>query len=117
MQTRNLMQAALGVALAAASALAFAQQVDPNNGPVTRAEVKAQLQQLEAAGYRPEGEDASYPADIQAAEARVSQQQGMAQAPAPSDTGYGPATSGTTQSGAPAMAPAQPGGDPNMQQN
>lgn len=39
--------------------------------PVTRAQVKAELVQLEAAGYQPGGDDVYYPADIQAAEQRV----------------------------------------------
>ena len=47
----------------AAPALAFAQ----SNGPVTRAQVRAELIQLEKAGYTPGGEDVNYPQDIQAA--------------------------------------------------
>jgi hypothetical protein len=39
--------------------------------PITRAQVKAQLAELEAAGYRPGGDDVYYPDDIQAAEQRV----------------------------------------------
>lgn len=52
----------------AAPAFAFAQ----SNGPVTRAEVRADLVAVEQAGYQPAvASDAHYPADIQAAEAKV----------------------------------------------
>jgi hypothetical protein len=57
----------LALALAA-PAISFAQA---SNAPVTRAEVRADLIQLENAGWRPSAEDVYYPADIQAAEARV----------------------------------------------
>lgn len=104
MKTRTLVQAAFVAALVAAPALSFAQAQVQNNGPVTRAEVKAQLIQLEKAGYNPAtADDNNYPNDIQAAEARVSQQQGLAQAQTPAETsGYGPSTSGSSQSGQPA---------------
>jgi hypothetical protein len=109
MQTRKLIQAMLVAAMVAAPALAFAQADTGGNGPKTRAEVKAELQQLEQAGYNPaKSNDVNYPQDIQDAEARVSQQQGMAQMKAPGvDTsGYGPAPSGKMQTGQP--APAMP---------
>jgi len=52
----------------AAPALSFAQ----SNGPVTRAEVRAELIRLEQAGYQPgRGDNTEYPANIQAAEAQV----------------------------------------------
>jgi hypothetical protein len=55
----------------AAPALSFAQ----SNGPVTRAEVRADLVRVEQAGYQPGvGEDINYPADIQAAEAKIAAQ-------------------------------------------
>ncbi|ASL46385.1 hypothetical protein bAD24_III03270 [Burkholderia sp. AD24] len=48
----------------------FAQQA---NAPLTRAEVRADLVQIEKAGYSPAtGENQDYPRDIQAAEAKVS---------------------------------------------
>lgn len=108
MQTRKLIQATFVAAMAAAPALAFAQADVNANQPKTRAEVKAELQQLEQAGYNPSmSNDASYPQDIQAAEARVAQQQAMAQArtPAADTTGYGPQPTGKVQTGQP-MAPA-----------
>jgi hypothetical protein len=73
----------------AAPAFAFAQ----NNGPITRAQVKAELVQLEKAGYTPGGEDVNYPQDIQAAEQRVAEQQSIAA------SSYGSAANGTSASG------------------
>lgn len=57
-------------AIVIASALAvpaLAQASD--NGALTRAEVKAQLVQLERAGYNPASDHTTYPANIQAAQA------------------------------------------------
>ncbi|WP_250515554.1 DUF4148 domain-containing protein [Caballeronia sp. INDeC2] len=63
----------VSLAVVAAPTLVFAQS---QNGPLTRAQVKAELVQLEQAGYSPAtGEQANYPADIQAAEAKVAEQQ------------------------------------------
>lgn len=57
----------------ASPVLAFAQQ-NPDE-PVTRAQVRNDLAQLEQAGYNPAlSDNAHYPDDIQAAEARVSAQ-------------------------------------------
>jgi len=60
--------------LAIAPLFAFAQSVQPSNGPVTRTEVKAQLAAVEKAGYQPSATEARYPAGIQAAEAKVAKQ-------------------------------------------
>jgi len=49
-------------------AVSFAQT---SNGPVTRAEVRAELVQLERAGYQPASKQIHYPDEIQAAEQRV----------------------------------------------
>ncbi|MDR5757205.1 DUF4148 domain-containing protein [Caballeronia sp. LZ035] len=85
---------ALAVAAAlAVPALSFAQQSD---APVSRAQVRAELAQLQQAGYNPNISDPSYPQNIQAAEARVSTQT-LAQAPQTSD--YGSVTAGSSQSG------------------
>ncbi|NML31641.1 DUF4148 domain-containing protein [Paraburkholderia antibiotica] len=90
---KSLIQAVTLAALIAAPIASFAQ----SDQPVTRAEVKAQLQQLERAGYNPAtAEDSTYPADIQAAEARVSTQNAMAQG---NTSGYGTQPAGTTQTG------------------
>ncbi|MDR5837488.1 DUF4148 domain-containing protein [Caballeronia sp. LZ034LL] len=82
----------------AAVALAFAAPVASfaqSNQPVTRAEVRAQIVQLEKAGYNPGVvNDTTYPADIQAAEARVAAQNGAAQG------AYGGVADGGSQSGA-----------------
>jgi hypothetical protein len=72
-----------------APALAFAQ----TNGPLTRAEVKAQLVQLEATGYKPSSDHTTYPRNIQAAEARIAAQNGSA-------TSYGGSLDGASDSGA-----------------
>jgi hypothetical protein len=59
------------IASAAAVTNASAQEV-------TRAQVRAELVQLEQAGYSPSrGVDVTYPADIQAAEAKVAAQDSM----------------------------------------
>jgi hypothetical protein len=68
-------------------------------GP-TRAQVRAELVQLEAAGYQPgRSSDPSYPADIQAAEARVAAQNAVAQAAVAGDSGVGGVVSGSSQAG------------------
>jgi Domain of unknown function (DUF4148) len=92
-------------AVAAASALAvplaaFAQS--DASAPITRAQVRSELQQLEQAGYNPAtGEDVNYPQDIQAAAARVAARNGT--------TGYGGVQSGSSASGAPVVIrPASP---------
>jgi len=61
-------------AVAAATALtasvgAFARS-NPS-GELTRAQVRAELVQLEQAGYKPEASDAHYPNALQTAQARV----------------------------------------------
>lgn len=86
------------VSALAVPTVSFAQQT---NGPVTRAEVKAQLVQLEKAGFDPAAQDDDYPHDIQAAEARVQAQQLAAQGTA-SDVGSSAA--GSSQAGAGSVA-------------
>jgi hypothetical protein len=76
----------------AAPAFAFAQ----GSGPVTRAQVKVELVQLEKAGYSPGGEDVNYPQDIQAAEQKVWAQQDIAGASYGSSTGSMSASSERT---------------------
>ncbi|SAL48592.1 purine nucleoside phosphorylase [Caballeronia sordidicola] len=91
---KALIFATLAVAWAA-PAVSFAQTAEP----VTRAEVQADLVQLENAGYRPISEDAFYPSDIQAAEARVHAGHGGTSA-------YGGVTdTGTSMSAAPVASP------------
>ncbi|MGH8777452.1 DUF4148 domain-containing protein [Paraburkholderia sp.] len=70
-------------------ALSFAQ----TNHPLTRAEVRAELVELQKAGYNPSTDYTQYPANIQAAEARLSAQKGV------TSSSYGPSTAGTSASG------------------
>lgn len=85
---KSLIKAVALVVVLAAPVAAFAQS---DQQPLTRAQVKAQLKQLEDAGYNPAvATDATYPADIQAAEARVAAQNA---------TGYGSPAGGTSQTG------------------
>jgi hypothetical protein len=63
-----------------------------STAPVTRAEVKAQLIQLEKVGYEPAVNDVNYPSNIQAAQREVNSQ---------SDTSYGPSTAGSSSHSAP----------------
>lgn len=77
------------IALAVAAPVAsFAQ----SNAPVTRAQLRAELVQLEKAGYNPVSDRVDYPARLQAAEARVAAQNVDAQA-------YGGTVAGSSQSG------------------
>jgi Domain of unknown function (DUF4148) len=88
-------------AVLAAPVVSFAQ----SNQPVTRAQVRAELIQLEKAGYNPGAYDPYYPDNLLAAQARVTAQNGT--------TSYGPAISGSSQSGNPegaaSMKPVLPG--------
>lgn len=84
---------ALAVGTLAAPALSFAQ----SNAPVTRAEVRADLVRLEQAGYNPSlADDANYPADIQAAEAKVAAQNAS---PSTQSSYGGVAQTGSSSSG------------------
>ncbi|MFC0397456.1 DUF4148 domain-containing protein [Paraburkholderia rhizosphaerae] len=98
---KSLIKAVAIAAVLAAPVVSFAQS---NQAPVTRAQVRAELVQLEKAGYNPAmSNDATYPADIQAAERRVQAQnaaQGVAQQPT-ADSGYGAVEGGTSQAGKP----------------
>jgi hypothetical protein len=88
---KSLIEAAVIAALITAPLAAFAQ----SSQPVTRAEVRAQLAQLEKAGYNPaNGNNYNYPANIQAAEARVAAQNDVAQT-----SGYGSGANGSSQAG------------------
>lgn len=81
---------ALSLAIAAPS-IAFAQT---SSGHLTRAQVRAELVQLQQAGYEPSR--TQYPADIQAAEARIAAHN---RAAGNDTTGYGSPTAGTSQAG------------------
>ncbi|SAL02626.1 membrane protein [Caballeronia pedi] len=81
----------IAAAVLSAPLASFAQ----SSAPVSRAEVRAELVQLEKVGYSPVAEDASYPAKLRAAEARADDVR-LAQAQA---EGYGSSTSAASQSG------------------
>jgi hypothetical protein len=91
---KSLIKAVAIAAVLAVPAISFAQS--QGNGPVTRAQVRNELVQLEAAGYRPSLNDINYPDDLQKAQARVNAQNGAAVV---QTSGYGPDTSGSSQSG------------------
>jgi hypothetical protein len=85
---KSLLQAVVIAAAFVAPVASFAQ----SNAPITRAQVRAELVQLEKAGYHPGDDDVHYPVAVQAAEARVAAQNGA-------ESGYGGVASGTSQSG------------------
>lgn len=88
---KNLLKAAALVAAMSIPLVSFAQ----TNQPVTRAEVRAQLVQLEKAGYHASDfSDTNYPDNILAAEAKVAKQNKATQ-----DSSHGPSAVGTSQSG------------------
>lgn len=89
---KSFVQAALVAVALAAPLASFAQ----SNQPVTRAQVRAELVQLEQAGYNPaRSADTTYPGDILAAEARVAAQNSAI-------TAVGGTHAGSSESGAPA---------------
>jgi hypothetical protein len=95
---KSLIQGVVLAAVLAVPIVSFAQ----SNSSVTRAQVRAELAQLEKAGYNPgRGNDPHYPADIQAAEARVAAQNGET-------SGFGGTPVGSTASGSPAEAATRP---------
>ncbi|MCC8396693.1 DUF4148 domain-containing protein [Paraburkholderia sp. MMS20-SJTR3] len=90
---KSLIQAVALAAALAAPAISFAQ----TEQPVTRAQVIDEVKQLEQAGYNPAtARDPQYPADIQAAEARVSAMKANGQG---GNSGYGSSMGGSSQSG------------------
>jgi hypothetical protein len=91
---KALIYAALVAGVLAAPAVSFAQDA---NAPLTRAEVRADLVRVEQAGYRPSANNLHYPADIQAAEARLHAQDVTVS----SNSGVGGMSDGSSQAGAP----------------
>jgi uncharacterized membrane protein len=93
---KSLIQAVVVAAALAAPVAAFAQ----SSTPLTRAQVRAELVQLEKTGYHVgDGDNAHYPEAIQAAEAKVAAQNGAA-------SGYGGVVSGSSDAGRPAVSKA-----------
>lgn len=91
----KLVQSLIVAAVLAVPAVSFAQ----SNQPVTRAQVRAELIQLEKAGYNPAGDQTQYPKNIEAAQARVNAENGI------SASSYGSSTSGTSASSSRAAEP------------
>jgi hypothetical protein len=90
---KSLFKAVAILVVVAAPLSSFAQ----SNQPVTRAQVRAELVQVEEAGYNPTTANSlDYPANIQAAEARAAVQNDTVQA---NSAAYGPSISGTSQMG------------------
>jgi hypothetical protein len=98
---KKLALLALTLSAVVSSTVTFAQSTSV---PLTRAQVRADLIRLEQAGYNPSAnDDVTYPADIQAAEAKVAAQDAGQQAATPqqqkSDSGMGAEMKGTSDSG------------------
>ncbi|MGF6598603.1 hypothetical protein P3T23_003320 [Paraburkholderia sp. GAS448] len=89
---KALIKAVLIASALSSPTFVFAQAA---NAPVTRAEVRADLVRVEQAGYRPAAKDRYYPADIQAAEAKIA-----AQRQTPEAASVGGVTTGASQAGA-----------------
>ena len=102
---KTLFQAVIVAAALAAPLASFAQQSDAS---VTRAQVRAELVQLENAGYRPGGDHAHYPDELEAAEARVAAQNQASQAAQDATSSAGGSESGSSASGGPAAIHALP---------
>lgn len=85
---KSLVQAVVIAATLAAPVAVFAQ----SNQPVTRAQVREELIQIEKAGYNPSRSNPNdYPANIQAAEARVAAQNSAVGGVAAGSSQQGPA--------------------------
>jgi hypothetical protein len=94
---KSIVKAMAAAAVLVAPALAFAQ----SDTGLTRAQVKQDLKQVEAAGYNPALNDqTNYPQDVQAAERRVSRQNGAGNG----GDAYGGVANGTSASGSTAMS-------------
>ncbi|KAG8153636.1 DUF4148 domain-containing protein [Burkholderia catarinensis] len=90
---KSLVSAVVAAVALSASFGAFAQST------VTRAQVRNELIQLENAGYKPAVSSPHYPADIEAAQARVR---------GADNTGYGAQPAATVEGGAPAAKVQSP---------
>lgn len=91
---KPVINALIAVSALGVPVLSFSQQ---SPSPVTRAQVRAELGQLEAAGFKGPETGPYYPANLHAAEARVARQN-ASQAPT---SNYGPPAAGSSQSGQP----------------
>ena len=85
---KTLISASLVAMTLVVQSLAFAQVTQP----ATRAQVENELAQLREAGYRPSTDKNGYPYNIEAAEARLRAQNGVA------NTSYGSMEQGSVSS-------------------
>uniref|UniRef100_E1TEB5 DUF4148 domain-containing protein n=1 Tax=Burkholderia sp. (strain CCGE1003) TaxID=640512 RepID=E1TEB5_BURSG len=99
----KLVQSLVVAALVAVPALSFAQ----SNHPLTRADVRAELVQLQKAGYNPASDNAQYPNNIEAAQMRIDAQNGSAAA-------YGGVAKGSSAAGARASVTQTPDTQQNI---
>jgi hypothetical protein len=98
---KTLVCLTLAISALASPALSFAQS---SPAQLTRAEVRADLVRVEQAGYNPaDSADADYPANIQAAEAKIAAQDGSHLA---NEAVGGVAQNGASEAGRPAHAQA-----------
>jgi len=103
---KNVCSIAVTCSLVSIAGAFSAEASAQSNQPVTRAQVKAELVQLENAGYHPNEKDNYYPSKLQAAEAKIAQQ-------GADRSGYGSNPTYATQSGSvEAPAAAYPGAKP-----
>ncbi|KAF1033988.1 MAG: hypothetical protein GAK33_05829 [Burkholderia lata] len=97
---KSLLSPAVAALILSIPGFAFAQQADHQ---LTRAEVKAEMAKLVAAGYSPAMDHNQYPTAILAAEKRVREnavaQAGPNTAPAAETTGFGSEGQATSGSG------------------
>jgi len=100
----KLVQSLVVAALVAVPALSFAQ----SNHPLTRADVRAELVQLQKAGYNPASDNAQYPNNIEAAQMRIDAQNGSAAA------AYGGVAKGSSAAGGRASVTQTPGTQQNI---
>lgn len=90
---KSLIGVVIAVACSAAPVIASAQ----SNGALTRAQVRAEIIDLQTVGYSPgTANDNDFPGNIQAAEAKLAARRADGQSAA---GGYGPAAGGTSESG------------------
>jgi len=90
------------VAVAVVLTAPLASFAQSNQQPLTRAQVRAELVQLEKAGYNP-NDWVDYPENIQAAQAKIAAQNTGAQA---DTTGYGADSAAASQAGQRVVVPA-----------
>lgn len=85
----KLIQSLVVAAVVAIPALSFAQ----SNQASTRADVRAQLVELQSVGYNPASDATQYPKNIEVAEARLKARRSL------SVSSYGASTAGTSAAG------------------